>query len=456
MTDASLPTLKWGVVGCGLISSWFVHDLLRERPSATTKHIIQAIGSSSLEKGTAFHQKYAPSAKPSIYASYHEVYNDPEVQIVYIGTPHSVHLQNALDAINAGKHVLCEKPMTINAKETETMIKAAREKGVFLMEAVWTRFFPIASALQKLLYEDQVIGKISRMYCDFGLDMPMSSLESTARTADPSLGAGCLLDMGIYCLTWTAIVTNQVSKQPAPPKITSSMSFTNGVDEMTTAVLNYPTLHFQSICTTSMLHRTTKDFCRVEGEKGSIVVGGDAASKPGFLIIRPKGGEEKRIEFDSPGWGFYYEADAVAEDLRRGRIENEIMPLNESLRMMKLMDEIRAQNGLKYKADLLEDARKATEVGVQGIVVSNHGGRQCDGGVGSLDTLPEIVDAVGDQLEIIFNSGVRCGMDIVKALALGAKMVLIGRPFVWGLSLASEEGVRHVLKSLLGEVSLQE
>ncbi|KAL5048109.1 hypothetical protein BDW71DRAFT_206050 [Aspergillus fruticulosus] len=100
------------------------------------------------------------------------------------------------------------------------------------------------------------------------------------------------------------------------------------------------------------------------------------------------------------------------------------------------------------------DACKAVEMGVQGIVVSNHGGRQQDGGIGSLDVLPEIVDAVGDKLEIIFDSGVRCGADAVKALALGAKMVLVGRPFVYGLAIAGAEGVRHVVRSMLEDLSL--
>jgi lactate 2-monooxygenase len=100
------------------------------------------------------------------------------------------------------------------------------------------------------------------------------------------------------------------------------------------------------------------------------------------------------------------------------------------------------------------DARHAVDVGVQGIVVSNHGGRQQDGGVGSLDVLPEIVDAVGDKLEIIFDSGIRCGADVVKALALGAKMVLIGRPYVYGLALGGEDGVSHVLRCILGEFNL--
>lgn len=102
----------------------------------------------------------------------------------------------------------------------------------------------------------------------------------------------------------------------------------------------------------------------------------------------------------------------------------------------------------------VEDAKQALDCGMQGIVVSNHGGRQQDGGVGSLDMLPEIVDAVGSELEVIFDSGVRCGADVAKALALGAKMVLLGRPYVYGLALAGESGVRHVLKSILGDLQL--
>lgn len=128
-SDSSLT-----LVGCGLISSWLVQDLTLDRSNATTRHIIQAVGSSSKDKGTTFIAKHAPSSKPSVYSSYAEVYNDPNVDIVYIGTPHSCHLQNALDAINSGKNVLCEKPMTINAKETEILIKAAKAKGVYLME----------------------------------------------------------------------------------------------------------------------------------------------------------------------------------------------------------------------------------------------------------------------------------------------------------------------------------
>ncbi|PYH40824.1 lactate 2-monooxygenase [Aspergillus saccharolyticus JOP 1030-1] len=102
----------------------------------------------------------------------------------------------------------------------------------------------------------------------------------------------------------------------------------------------------------------------------------------------------------------------------------------------------------------VRDAQLAVQHGMDGIVVSNHGGRQQDGGVASLDVLPEIVDAVGEQIEVLFDSGVRCGADIVKALALGAKMVLIGRPYVYGLAMGGQAGVSHVLKCLLGDLDL--
>lgn len=120
----------------------FVHDLLAARPEAPARHIVAALGSSSLEKGNAFVDKLWEKApeqpRPQVYADYHGVYNDPNVDIVYVGTPHSLHQKNCLDAIAAGKHVLCEKPFTINEKEAEEVVDAARRKGVFIMEGKLT------------------------------------------------------------------------------------------------------------------------------------------------------------------------------------------------------------------------------------------------------------------------------------------------------------------------------
>lgn len=120
--------------GCGWISAAFVGDLVLHRTEATASHTVQAIGSSTIEKGKEFASRNCPNETPAIYDSYQGVYNDPNVDVVYIGTPHVFHCQNALDAIEAGKHILCEKPLAINERDARRMIEAAKAKGVFLME----------------------------------------------------------------------------------------------------------------------------------------------------------------------------------------------------------------------------------------------------------------------------------------------------------------------------------
>ncbi|CAG7926230.1 unnamed protein product [Penicillium olsonii] len=115
----------------GKISSWYVADLVLSRPEAKVRHIVEAIGTSDVNRGRSFAQQYCPKETPRIYGSYEEVYQDPNVDIVYIGTPHAFHKKNCLDAIAAGKHVLCEKPFTINAREAREVFEAAREKRRF-------------------------------------------------------------------------------------------------------------------------------------------------------------------------------------------------------------------------------------------------------------------------------------------------------------------------------------
>ncbi|CAG9936183.1 unnamed protein product [Clonostachys rosea f. rosea IK726] len=359
MSDNNLPSLRWGILGAGLISSWFVSDLCLERAEATTKHIIQAIGSSSKEKGSAFATKNCPSHTPNVYDNYVGVYNDPDVDIVYIGTPHTLHCENALAAIKAGKHVLCEKPLAINSRDTQIMIDAAREKGVFFMEAVWTRFFPIAKKLHALLHEDKIIGDVASVQVDFGLYMPIGEKDANHRTASRALGAGALLDIGIYSLTWASIVLDAAPKRnrDIEPGLSASMLFYSEtdpekkVDEEVAVVLRYPELKAQAVCTASLLYKKGEEFGQVYGSKGSIAIGGVSASKPGFLVLRVKDAEEKRIDFEVPGIGFHYEADAVAEDIRSGRTQSSVCSWDDTLTIMKRMDAARAICGLVYPQD---------------------------------------------------------------------------------------------------------
>ncbi|KAH6621709.1 hypothetical protein C7974DRAFT_397013 [Boeremia exigua] len=361
MATSELPTLRWGIVGCGLISSWFVADLcLADRPGATTKHIVQAVASSSKSKGSTFVSKHCPSQQPTVYDSYQDLYNDPNVDIVYIGTPHVVHCENTLDAIAVGKHVLCEKPVAVNSRDAKKMIDAAREKGVFLMEAVWTRFFPITTKLNSLLYEEKIIGDIAAVFVDFGLNMPIGKADPTTRVASKALGAGALLDIGIYSLTWASIILDKSPSRQTntSPDMSATMTFHNEkldiaerIDEQVTAVLRYSDLKAQAICSASLLYKSGAEFARIEGSKGSISVGGVAASKPGYLVIRVQDEEEERLDFEVPGFGFHYEADAVAEDIRAGRQENATCSWSDTTTIMSRLDAIRSTCGLTYPQD---------------------------------------------------------------------------------------------------------
>ncbi|KAG4434822.1 hypothetical protein IFR05_009693 [Cadophora sp. M221] len=352
MTSNPSPALKWGILGTGWVSTNFVKDLVLSRPSAPVQHLITALGTSSEAKGSEFVNSIFTSGqpRPTIYTDYSSVYADPNVDIVYIGTPHVFHKESCLAAIAAGKHVLCEKPMAMSEREVKKMIAAAKQKGVFLMEAVWTRFFPLVLELQHLLHKEKVIGGISRMFCDFGLDF--ISLPATHRLKDLKLGGGALLDLGVYPLMFSSVVLDEhVGSKASDPEITSSLFVADGVDHDDVIVLKYPENGRMGVLTASMRGKTGEDFLRIEGSGGTIVVSGPAASVPKSIKIMVKDQEEKLLYFEHEGMGFYFEADAVAADILAGRKENDIMPLEESVRIIRIMDEIRKDAGVVYSQD---------------------------------------------------------------------------------------------------------
>lgn len=347
------PTLRWGIIATGMISSWFVADLSIERSDARAHHIIQAIGSSSAEKGKLFVEQYLPGKSPTVYGSYEEVYADPNVDVVYIGTPHAFHKQNCLDAIRHGKHILCEKAFTLTAKEAREVFAAAKEKGVFVMEAMWTRHFPIIAALQKVLHEDKAIGEIKRAFCDFAQDQKIAEKGPDSRLKNPALGAGSLLDIGIYSLTLVLLGLEPPTgnkPQPETPKVIAAQSLSDGVDIATSLILLYKDGR-QGIATSHAGVKTLEDFCKIEGTEGTVVVLGPAAAVPGVFTVKKLNGEEEKYEYERPGRGFYFEADSVAWDIATHKKESAIMPWAETVRVMEIMDEARRQGGGRFPQD---------------------------------------------------------------------------------------------------------
>jgi predicted dehydrogenase len=205
-----------------------------------------------------------------------------------------------------------------------------------------------------LVHEDKIIGDVARAWVDFGLEMNLGSLPANSRLKDPALGAGSLLDIGIYSLMWGCLLLNRSLAPDAPrPSIVGSSILQDGIDISTAMILNFDRGTAQGILTSSMLVKTPETFARIEGSKGTITVQGMAASSPGKFTIKLNGEDKDEVlTFEKPGYGFYYEADSVALDIAAGKLEDDTMPLAETLRILDLMDEVRRQTGMTYPQDL--------------------------------------------------------------------------------------------------------
>ncbi|MEO6511305.1 MAG: Gfo/Idh/MocA family oxidoreductase, partial [Nocardioides sp.] len=209
---ASNDVIRWGILATGRIARSFADNLL-EVPGAE----IAAVGSRSQESAEAFAEPYGARA----HASYASLVADPDVDVVYIATPHSFHLDNARMAFAAGKHVLCEKPLTLNLPEAEAMVDAAREAGLFLMEAMWMACHPVIRAVGEGLREGRY-GEPRQAHASIGFAVPP---DASTRMSDPALGAGALLDMGIYPLTFAHLVLG-----PADELVATAVVNDDGVD----------------------------------------------------------------------------------------------------------------------------------------------------------------------------------------------------------------------------------
>lgn len=188
------------LAGCGWIASVFTKDLLldpKTRDVNDVKHVVQAVATSnSVERARKFAEEQGAPASTTAYGSYEELVADPNVDIVYVATPHSHHFKHTLLALNANKHVLCEKAFTVNAEQARILAKVAKEKNLFLMEAVWTRFFPLSQQIRKLVADGE-IGEVRRVTADLSFAQdPENRYGPTDahRMVNPDLAGGALLD----------------------------------------------------------------------------------------------------------------------------------------------------------------------------------------------------------------------------------------------------------------------
>ncbi|MGN7456956.1 Gfo/Idh/MocA family protein [Paenibacillus pasadenensis] len=321
-------TIRWGIMGPGGISEGFAKDLAHAQGAE-----LAAVAGRDPDKTAAFAGKFGIA---KTHGSIEELAADPEVDIVYIGTVHPVHKEHALAALAAGKPVLCEKPLAMNAAEAREIAGLAESKGVFVMEAMWTRFLPAIRQARRWL-DEGAIGEVRLLKAEFGFD---AGWNPDGRLLNKDLGGGTLLDAGIYPVSFASFV---FGAQPERIESVARIGET-GVDEQFSLLLGYGDGRAASLHGSIRLEMENDAW--IYGTKGRIRI-------PGFLWSR---GAELRVKGEEPVVfedgrvcnGYAFEAEEAMDALREGRTSSEIMPIAESVRILETMDRIRAQWGLTY------------------------------------------------------------------------------------------------------------
>lgn len=322
--------IRWGILGPGGIAHKFA-DALKAIPDAE----IIAVGSRDLQRANTFADTFDV---PHRHGNYIELANNSEVDIIYVATPHPFHKGCAVLCLEAGKAVLCEKPLTVNAEQAQEMIACAREHKQFLMEAMWTRFIPIIVQVREWL-ADGVIGEPRMLTADFGNRVVLTAENMKSRLFALELAGGAMLDIGVYTVSLASMVFG------VPTKITSLAHIgETGIDEQAAVLLGYDAGQIASLLC-AITTRTSQD-ARIFGTKGSIHIPNFSRATSATLEISEK--EPLQIEMPFIGNGFEYQIFEVIRCLRAGKLESDVMPLDESLSIVKTMDAVREQWGLKY------------------------------------------------------------------------------------------------------------
>ncbi|KAL2265659.1 hypothetical protein VTJ83DRAFT_6759 [Remersonia thermophila] len=375
--------VRWGIMATGWIAEVFTKDLLANpllpgRDASDIRHEVVAVASSSSkDRAAEFIAKVKAPETAKAYGSYHELVADPDVDIIYVATPHSHHFQNAMLALEAGKNVLCEKALTVNAAQARKLVETARAKNLFFMEAVWTRYFPLSVKVRELI-KSGAIGPVYRTVADLSIGADgfngLVDFDDSHRMVNPELAGGALLDLGIYALTWVFQTLYHVQPEATkekPQVVAAVTKYHTGADEATSILLHFPQHRSQGVALTSL--RVASDIdgrgtagaaIRIQGSLGEIQVLGPAYRPTGYRIVYKKGnGKAEVAEFPIPkdperdGWGqgMFWEADEAARCLRDGRKESETLPWSESIVIMEVMEEALRQGGVEYPEVITTD-----------------------------------------------------------------------------------------------------
>jgi predicted dehydrogenase len=322
--------VRWGILATGKIAHSFASDL-----ALVPDNVLVAVGSRSMESARAFAEEYSSTSAPvRAHPSYDDLADDPEVDVIYVATPHGRHDIDVLRCFQSGKAVLCEKALTLETSSTEHLVAEARRRGLFFAEAMWMRTNPnIRSVVQ--LARDGACGTIAQVRAELGFVAP----PEIERLWDPALGASALLDVGIYPLTFAHLVLGEPDVVAAAGTLSD-----RGIDLGGGATLTYPGGAIASLAWTQMAWSDNR--AAVSGDGGRLEIPSRFHEGTGFTYTR--GGTVETHAEPVTGLGYAHEIEEVAACLRAGHTESDVLPLDGTVAVMRVLDEIRGQLGVRY------------------------------------------------------------------------------------------------------------
>ena len=325
------PPLRWGILAPGRIARTFAEAL-----QAQTRQRVFACGSRSADHADAFARDFGLERS---YGSYEALLSDPDVEVVYVASPHSHHAEQALAAIAAGKPVLVEKSFTRDAAEARRVVEAARAAGVPLMEAMWTRFLPHVDVVRQLL-ADGTLGELETVIADHGQAF---EVDPASRLFDPALAGGAMLDLGVYPLSFAFFALGRPARLTARGTLTET-----GVDRQISAILEgfpeHP--HAHAVISTTLASRTATT-ATINGREARIEIPGPFYGPQTLSLIRRDGARLDAPAPALPRHGMCHEGAHFAQLVADGRLESPLLPLDETIAIMEAMDDARAQVGAR-------------------------------------------------------------------------------------------------------------
>ncbi|MDC6351669.1 Gfo/Idh/MocA family oxidoreductase [Zeaxanthinibacter sp. PT1] len=319
--------IRWGIIGLGKIAHSFAKDL-----QLVEEAELYAVASRSKDKAVDFGEAYGVR---ETFGSYEELFNCNEVDVVYIATPHMAHCDWSIKAMEAGKAVLCEKPLGVNSREVESMIEASGKNNVFLMEALWSRFNPSIAKVKELVDAGE-LGSVKYLHADFAFYALDRSEEG--RLLNPSLAGGSLLDIGIYPIFLAYLMLG------VPDRILSTTkSHSTGVEVQAAMILEYPgsmALLYSGLTSRSEMK------AEISASRGSFYLHSRWHESQGYTIDRS--GKQEYFELPTIGKGYSHEIMEVHECLRSGKTQSALWSHQNSLELVGILDQVRQQNDLLF------------------------------------------------------------------------------------------------------------